>query len=44
MLSKPGIPAAVVVAVTVSLHRWNTRKYRSWAVVVVHGLPIIGQY
>ena len=44
MPSKAGIPAAVVVAVTVSLHRWNTRKYRSWAVVVVHGLPILGQY
>jgi len=44
MLSKLGIPAAVVVAVTVSLRRWNTRIYRSSAVVVEHGLPLLGQY
>jgi len=44
MLSKLGIPAAVVVAVTVSLRRWNTRIYRHWAVVVVHGLPLLRQY
>ena len=31
-------PAAVVVAVTVLLRRWNKRIYRSWAGVVMSGL------
>jgi hypothetical protein len=30
LLYKPGIPAAVVVAVTVRLSKWNILTYRSW--------------
>ena len=36
-----GIPAAVVVAVIVRLHRWSSRIYRYWAGVVMRGLQLV---
>ena len=36
-----GIPVTVIAAVIVRLRRWNTPIYRSWAGVVMCGLPLL---
>ena len=41
MLRKPGVAAAVVIALSVRLRRWSTRIYRSLAGIVVRGLLLL---
>jgi hypothetical protein len=44
ILRKHDIPAAVAVAVTVRLRRWNTRIHRPWAGIVMRGLPLLSAF
>ena len=44
ILRKHDIPAAVAVAVTVRLRRWNILIYRPWAGRVMRGLPLLSAF